>query len=70
MRKGLKMNDTTSTAITGSIATILSFIIAHLPEIQASITFVLTVCFLVYKIREARAKAREAEAYYDNHHGH
>lgn len=68
-------NDAANTAVTGSIATFLSFIIAHLPEIQASITFFLTVWFLVYKIREARAKAKEAEEhqierhkkYADNH---
>lgn len=39
----------------------LSFIIAHLPEIQAFITFSLTVLFLIYKIREAKAKAEKAE---------
>lgn len=39
----------------------LSFIIAHLPEIQAFITFSLTVIFLCYKIREAKAKAQKAE---------
>lgn len=39
----------------------ISFIIAHLPEIQAFITFSLTVLFLIYKIREAKAKAEKAE---------
>lgn len=39
----------------------LNFIIAHLPELQAFITFSLTVLFLVYKIREAKAKAEKAE---------
>lgn len=39
----------------------ISFIIAHLPEIQAFITFSLTVLFLIYKIREAKEKAEKAE---------
>ena len=62
------MGDATNTALTGSIATFLSLIIAHLPEIQATITFFLTVWFLVYKIREARAKAREAEEHQIERH--
>lgn len=53
--------DTLSTTIASLFATTCSFIIAHLPEIQAFITFSLTVVFLIYKIREARAKADLAE---------
>ena len=53
--------DTLNTTFASLFATACSFIIAHLPEIQAFITFSLTVVFLVYKIREARAKADLAE---------
>lgn len=69
MQKVINMNgawkvmqgDTLSTTIASLFATTCSFIIAHLPEIQAFITFSLTVVFLIYKIREARAKADLAE---------
>ena len=53
--------DTFNTTFASLFATACSFVIAHLPEIQAFITFALTVVFLVYKIREARAKADLAE---------
>ena len=53
--------DTLNTTFASLFATACSFIIAHLPEIQAFITFALTVVFLIYKIREARAKAELAE---------
>lgn len=53
--------DTINTTIASLVATLCSFIISHLPEIQAFITFILTVVFLIYKIREARAKADLAE---------
>lgn len=53
--------DTLNTTFASLFATACSFIIAHLPEIQAFITFSLTVVFLIYKIREARAKADLAE---------
>lgn len=53
--------DTLNTTFASLFATACSFIIAHLPEIQAFITFALTVVFLIYKIREARAKADLAE---------
>lgn len=53
--------DTFNTTFASLFATACSFVIAHLPEIQAFITFLLTVVFLVYKIREARAKADLAE---------
>lgn len=60
--KALKMNgDTTQTTIYSIFATISSFVMVHLPEIQAFITFSLTVVFLCYKIKEARAKAYKAE---------
>lgn len=57
----LMNGDTLNTTIASLFATACSFIITHLPEIQAFITFALTVVFLVYKIREARAKADLAE---------
>lgn len=53
--------DTFNTTFASLFATACSFVIAHLPEIQAFITFSLTVVFLIYKIREARAKADLAE---------
>lgn len=53
--------DTFNTTFASLFATACSFVIAHLPEIQAFITFSLTVVFLIYKIREARAKADIAE---------
>ena len=53
--------DTLNTTFASLFATVCSFVIAHLPEIQAFITFSLTVVFLIYKIREARAKADLAE---------
>ena len=53
--------DTLNTTFASLFATACSFVIAHLPEIQAFITFSLTVVFLIYKIREARAKADLAE---------
>lgn len=53
--------DTINTTFASLLATICSFLIAHLPEIQAFITFFLTVIFLIYKIREAKAKAELAE---------
>ena len=42
--------DTLNTTFASLFATACSFIIAHLPEIQAFITFLLTVAFLVYQI--------------------
>lgn len=59
--KALRMNDTTSTTLASILATISSFVIAHISELQAFITFSLTVVFLMYKIREAKAKAEMAE---------
>ena len=59
--KALRMNDTASTTLASILATISSFVIAHVSEIQAFITFILTVAFLMYKIREAKAKAEMAE---------
>ena len=55
------MNDTAQTTIASIFATLASFVMVHISEIQAFITFLLTVVFLVYKIREARAKAEMAE---------
>lgn len=57
----IMQGDTLNTTFASLFATFCSFIIAHLPEIQAFITFLLTVIFLVYKIREAKAKAEMAE---------
>ena len=57
----LMNGDTLNTTFASLFATACSFIIAHLPEIQAFITFALTVVFLIYKIRVARAKAVFAE---------
>lgn len=57
----LMQGDTFNTTFASLFATACSFVIAHLPEIQAFITFTLTVVFLIYKIREARAKADFAE---------
>lgn len=57
----LMQGDTFNTTFASLFATACSFVIAHLPEIQAFITFTLTVVFLIYKIREARAKADLAE---------
>lgn len=53
--------DTVQTTFATLLATVSSFVFAHIPEIQAFITFILTVVFLIYKIREARAKADIAE---------
>lgn len=72
-RAWILMNgDTMQTTIYSISATICSFLIAHLPEIQAFITFLLTVVFLIYKIREAKAKAEEAEEHHErtNKKGH
>lgn len=57
----IMQGDTFNTTFASLFATACSFVIAHLPEIQAFITFALTVVFLIYKIREARAKADLAE---------
>lgn len=57
----IMQGDTLNTTFASLFATFCSFIIAHLPEFQAFITFSLTVVFLVYKIREAKAKADIAE---------
>lgn len=59
--KALKMNDTAQTTLASILATISSFLIAHVSEIQAFITFSLTVVFLYYKIKEAKARAEIAE---------
>mgnify|MGYP000759980863 FL=1 len=64
----LMNGDTLNTTFASLFATACSFIIAHLPEIQAFITFLLTVAFLVYKIREAKAKALEAEEHQVEEH--
>ena len=62
MIKVCKMNgDASQTTILSLFATISSYVMLHLPEMQAFITFSLTVIFLCYKIREARAKAITAE---------
>lgn len=58
--------DTLNTTFASLFATFCSFIIAHLPEFQAFITFSLTVVFLVYKIREAKAKADIVEMQEDD----
>lgn len=58
--------DTLNTTFASLFATFCSFIIAHLPEFQAFITFSLTVVFLVYKIQEAKAKADIAEMQEDD----
>lgn len=57
----IMQSDTFNTTFASLFATACSFVIAHLPEIQAFITFALTVVFLICKIREARAKADLAE---------
>lgn len=57
----LMNGDILNTTFASLFATACSFMIAHLPEIQAFITFALTVVFLIYKIKEARAKADLAE---------
>lgn len=57
----LMQGDTINTTFASIIATLCSFVITHLPEIQAFITFSLTVIFLFYKIREAKAKAEMEE---------
>ena len=62
----IMQGDTLNTTFASLFATFCSFIIAHLPEIQAFITFLLTVVFLVYKIREAKAKADIAEMQEDD----
>lgn len=59
--KALRMNDTAQTTIASIFATLASFVMVHISEIQAFITFILTVVFLYYKIREARARAEQAE---------
>ena len=61
-KKAWIMNeDSIQTTILSLFATVSSFVMLHLPEIQAFITFSLTVIFLCYKIREARANALKAE---------
>lgn len=55
------MNDTTQTTLASLFATISTFFMVHISEIQAFITFILTCVFLYYKIREAKAKAEKAE---------
>lgn len=62
----IMQGDTLNTTFASLFATFCSFIIAHLPEFQAFITFSLTVVFLVYKIREAKAKADIAEMQEDD----
>lgn len=62
----IMQGDTLNTTFASLFATACSFVIAHLSEIQAFITFTLTVVFLVYKIREARAKADLAEMQEDD----
>lgn len=64
----LMQGDTFNTTFASLFATACSFVIAHLPEIQVFITFTLTVAFLVYKIREAKAKAWEAEEHQVEEH--
>lgn len=64
----LMNGDTLNTTFASLFATACSFVIAHLPEIQAFITFSLTVAFLVYKIREAKARALEAEEHQVEEH--
>lgn len=62
VKRACMMNgDTWETTILSMFATICSFVMVHLPEIQAFITFSLTVVFLCFKIKEARAKAHIAE---------
>lgn len=62
----IMQGDTLNTTFASLFATFCSFIIAHLPEFQAFITFSLTVVFLVYKIREAKAKADIVEMQEDD----
>lgn len=54
-------NDSLMTTIQSIVCSLISFVIMHLPELQAFITFSLTVVFLIYKIREAKAKAEIVE---------
>lgn len=69
MAKGLNMNgDTWQTTIYSCLMGTCSWVIAHLPQIQAFVTFCLTIVFLIYKIREARAKAVEAEEHQQHEH--
>lgn len=69
MVKGLNMNgDTWQTTIYSCLMGTCSWVIAHLPKIQAFVTFCLTIVFLIYKIREARAKAVEAEEHQQHEH--
>lgn len=70
MVKGLNMNgDTWQTTIYSCFMGTCSWLIAHLPQIQAFITFCLTIVFLVYKIRDAKAKAEMAEMAEDEQRG-
>ena len=43
------------------MAILINWLAAHAGEIQAFTVFGLTVCYLYWKIREARANARTAE---------
>lgn len=62
MKKAWKMdNEAFLTTYQTFLLGVISFIYAHLPEIQAFVTFSLTVVFLIYKIREAKARAEQAE---------
>lgn len=59
--KGFLMSDSFLTTVQTCCLTICSFLMLHLSEVEAFITFLLTVTFLFYKIKEARAKAKAAE---------
>lgn len=49
------------TVLRVQMAILINWLAAHAGEIQAFTVFVLTVCYLYWKIREARANARTAE---------
>lgn len=55
------MSDSFLTTVQTFCLTVCSFLMLHLSEVEAFITFVLTVTFLFYKIKEAKAKAKAAE---------
>jgi hypothetical protein len=67
---GIMHEDTIKTMIISVLGTLYGFLTVHLSEIQALFTFLLTVVFLVYKIREARAKALEAERHNEQRNRH
>lgn len=54
-------SDSVKTFLTSIVATYISWICIHASEIHAVIIFLFTVCYLYWKIREAKANAIRVE---------